>query len=99
MKLENDFTQVPNSIFKHQKLSLRAMGLYAYLKFINYSGNALAYRPSQIQIMKAVGIGSRNTFKKILNELIENGFVVYYKGNNLIAENSTYKLKNPKAVN
>jgi len=95
MALVKNYTQIPNELFQNQNLDIKAIGLYAYLKYRSYSGNAQKSFPCQKTMMKELGIGSSNTFKKIVDELIKNEFLKVKKGS-IFTGNSSYDLLIPK---
>ncbi|EQC47499.1 DNA-binding protein [Bacteriovorax sp. Seq25_V] len=95
MALVGNFTQIPNELFQSGNLSLKAIGLYAYLKYRSYSGNAQRSFPSQLQIMKELNIGSQTTLKKLIDELVVYDFLLFKKGS-IFTGNSYYKLLTPK---
>lgn len=95
MAMVRNFTQIPNELFQSQELSLKAIGLYAYLKYRSYSGHAKKSFPSQLQMMKELGIGSQSTLKKIIDELVVYDFL-YVKRGSIYTGNSYYKLLIPK---
>lgn len=95
MVMVRNFTQIPNELFQARNLSVKAIGLYSYLKFKSYTGNAHRVFPSQKRIMKELNIGSDNTVRKIVTELIENNFLTVKKGS-IFTGNSQYKLLVPK---
>lgn len=90
-----NFTMIPNELFQSRILSLKAIGLYAYLRYRSYSGNAEIRFPSQRTIMKDLGIGSDHTLRKITRELEEKGFLTVKKGS-IYTGNSHYFLLVPK---
>lgn len=98
MALVKNFTQIPNEIFQSQSLSAKAMGLYAYLKFRSYSGNARRSFPSQKKIMKDLKIGTHRTLRNLIRELVVNGFLEWKKGS-IYTGNSDYKLLVPNIPN
>lgn len=93
--LVSNYTQIPNELFQAQSLDLKAIGLYAYLRYRSYSGNALTVFPSQRKIMKDLKIGSNNTLRKLINQLVENKFLTYKKGT-IYTGNSVYELHVPQ---
>lgn len=96
MVLLRNYTQVTNHVFQAHKLSCKAIGVYAYLKYKSYAGNSKrAIFPCQKTIMKDLKIGSDNTLRKILKELTSNGFISITKGS-IFTGNSYYKLHIPK---
>ncbi|CBW25676.1 hypothetical protein BMS_0773 [Halobacteriovorax marinus SJ] len=95
MALKKNFTQIPNEIFQSKTLSLKAIGIYAYLKYKSYCGNGQRLFPSQKGIMKDLKIGSDNTLRKLITELVENDFLTVKKGS-IYTGNSQYKLLVPK---
>jgi hypothetical protein len=95
MALVRNFTQIPNELFQSGELSLKAIGLYAYLKYRSYSGNAKKSFPSQLQMMKELRIGSQSTLKKLIDELVVYDYLQVKKGS-IYTGNSFYKLLIPK---
>ena len=78
--LNKNFTQIPNELFQARTLDLKAIGLYAYLKYRSFFGNAVKAYPSQKKIMKDLKIGSDTTLRKIIRELEANEFLIVKKG-------------------
>ena len=92
---KNNFTLVPNEVFQAQILSLKAIGLYSYLRYKSYCGNGEIAFPSQKKIMKELGIGSDHTLRKLILELEEKGFLIARRGS-VFTGNSQYKTLIPK---
>lgn len=95
MVLTKNYTQIPNEIFQAQILSIKAIGLYTYLKYKSYCGNAQMAFPSQKKIMKDLNIGSDHTLRNVIRELENNGFLNVKRGS-IFTGNSRYKLLIPK---
>lgn len=93
---KKNFTQVPNEVFQAQNLTLKAIGLYSYLRYKSYCGNGEMAFPSQKKIMKELNIGSDHTLRKIVNELVDNDFLEVKRGS-VFTGNSTYKTQIPKS--
>lgn len=92
MAMVKNFTQIPNELFQCGNLSLKAIGLYAYLKYRSYSGNAKRTFPSQLQMMKDLNIGNQATLRRIINDLVAYDFLLVTKGT-IYTGNSYYKLQ------
>ena len=95
MVLTKNFSQIPNEVFQAKTLSIKAIGLYSYLRFKSYCGNAQMAFPSQKKIMKDLNIGSDNTLRSVIRELENNGFLNVKRGS-IYTGNSRYKLLIPK---
>ena len=93
--LKSNFTQIPNDIFQAQTLSLKAIGLYAYLCYKSYCGNGEMAFPSQKKIMKELMIGSDHTLRKIIVELVDKKFLTVKRGS-YFTGNSQYRTLIPK---
>lgn len=90
-----NFTLIPNEVFQAQTLSLKAIGLYAYLRYKSYCGHGEIAFPSQKKIMKELKIGSDHTLRKIIIELEESGFLKVKRGS-YFTGNSQYLTIIPK---
>ena len=86
-----NFTLIPNELFQAHTLSLKAIGLYSYLKYRSFFGNAVKAFPSQKKIMKDLKIGSDTTLRKIIHELEEKDFLIVKRGS-VFTGNSQYLL-------
>lgn len=95
MELLKNFTKIPNELFEGKNLSLKAIGLYAYLKYKSFCGNGEITYPSQKRIMNDCNIGSDNTLRKVIQELKEHKFLLVKVGSTYTG-NSIYKLLIPK---
>lgn len=92
--LNKNFTQIPNELFQAHTLGLKAIGLYSYLKYRSFFGNAVKAYPSQKKIMKDLKIGSDTTLRKIIRELEANEFLIVKKGS-VFTGNTQYFLSLP----
>src|SRR5690554_672260 len=95
MVLTKNYTQIPNELFQSQALSLKAIGLYSYLSYKSYFGNAQMAFPSQKRMMKELSIGSDHTIRKLIRELEDKEFLLVKRGS-IYTGNSVYKVLVPK---